>query len=300
VEQLTVLPEERSAVSHPEKEDWPKIRLEWTTDQLDNGRCIQSGTFDAVMICNGHYSLPASPVVPGLEEYFRGTVLHSVAYDRPEEYAGKTVLCVGGRASGSDIAREIAAQPGTMVYLSDTKVVEVEMHHNVTLVPKTVQVLSDGSLQFDHDCELHPVVDTIIFCSGYDYHFPFINDKSNLELTARDRRVQPLYEQLWHAVYPNLAFVGLPHSILPFPLFELQAEAVSKQWQHCTLPDLDDRLTAAAAASESGGEGKEAGRVPEDTHYLGGAQWDYCRRMAAYAGIYDETMENYIATNKVS
>jgi hypothetical protein len=72
-----------------------------------------------------------------------------------------------------------------------------------------------------------PNVDTIVFCSGYDYSFPFINDVPNLELNAipGEHRVMLLYEQLWHARYPNLAFIGLPHSVVPFPFFELQAEA---------------------------------------------------------------------------
>ena len=37
--------------------------------------------------------------------------------------------------------------------------------------------------------------------------------------------VKPLYEQLWHAQYPSLTFIGLQHSVVPFPFFELQAEA---------------------------------------------------------------------------
>lgn len=40
-------------------------------------------------------------------------------YDDPSIFAGKTVLCVGGRASGSDLAREISLH-ADHVYLSDT------------------------------------------------------------------------------------------------------------------------------------------------------------------------------------
>jgi hypothetical protein len=111
-----------------------------------------------------------------------------------------------------------------------------------------------------------------------------------------------LFEQLWHAESPNVAFIGLPHSILPFPLFELQAEAVERSWRTeevSVLPQVDERRHAAATAACSGGEGKPHGRVPDDTHCLGSAQWEYCRRMAEYAGVLDDSIEDYLATNKV-
>jgi len=326
VEQLTCLPGTRSAVS-PISEDWPKIRLDWTqtaaaeknngSTNSDDSSLLQSETFDAVFVCNGHYHLPQIPDVPGLDSYFRGRMMHSIAYDDPADFAGQTVLCIGGRASGSDLAREIAQTGGsssstTKVYLSDTSFDADHpiTLHNITWVPKTVEILPDGRVAFDKSSSssstIEPVaVDTIIFCSGYDYNFPFVNEKSNLELHAAQRRVKPLYEQLWHAMYPNVAMVGLPHSVVPFPLFELQAEAVERSWRGAEsssssiLPDLQERLRVANIAAESGGEGMPNGRVPEDTHYLGPMQWEYCRRLADYAGILDDTLEDYIATNKV-
>lgn len=308
VEQLTCLPDTTSQFS-PSIEVWPKIRLHWTDTNTD---LTCSEDFDAICVCNGHYSSPAFPNIPGLDEYFQGTALHSIAYDVPEAFEGQTVLCIGGRASGSDIAREIATMAGTTVYLSDTAFAAAEpiQHNNVTWVPKTIELLPDGRVVFAKTSTgrvTDPVrVDTIIFCSGYDYNFPFINDKSNLELEVANRRVRPVFSQLWHAEYPNIAFVGLPHSILPFPLFELQVEAIERSWRtagdddFCILPCLDERRLAADADACSGGEGKpENGRVPEDTHYLGSAQWDYCRRMAEYAGIQNGELENFLSTNKV-
>ena len=62
------------------------------------------------------------------------------------------------------------------------------------------------------------------------------------------------------------------------------------------LPPLPERTAAAARDAVSGGD--THGRVPEDTHFLGPAQWDYGRRMAAYAGLLDNKVENYIATQE--
>ncbi len=195
---------------------WPKVKLEWQNGQND--------TFDAVCICNGHYSVPSSPPIEGLQ-HFKGTIMHSIEYDDPSIFKDQTVLCIGGRASGSDLAREISMH-AKKVYLSDTSCPLAEngeegdgsgekrgiTMENVVWVPKTLSFdEKDSSIQFDLLCTDRPKdIDVIIFCSGYDYSFPFINDSSNLDLRVvpGERRVAPLYEQLWHAQYPNIAFVG--------------------------------------------------------------------------------------------
>jgi Flavin-binding monooxygenase-like len=324
VQQLSLLPGTKSKFSPNSDSEptWPQIHLEWYNTNDHNSS--HSDIFDAVFVCNGHYSVPAIPKIPGLQEFFRGRVLHSIEYDIPAAFEGQTVLCVGGRASGSDLAREIATRPNTMVYLSDTEFPAEQpiVENNVTWLPKTVSILQDGRVQFASTAATNVVIepihiDTIIFCTGYDYDFPFINNKSNVShFDANQRRVQPLYEQLWHADTPNIAFVGLPHSVIPFPLFEVQAEAVVCSWFRTIvdvgvdederadssmlleLPDVSVRNQSALDDAISGG-GKEGGRIPQDTHYLGSRQWDYCRRMAKYAGVYDRNFEAYITTNQV-
>ena len=60
--------------------------------------------FDAVVICNGHYSEPLIPPVEGSES-FRGLQLHSIDYDNLptslQLYANQRVLVVGSRSSGT-------------------------------------------------------------------------------------------------------------------------------------------------------------------------------------------------------
>lgn len=283
VTQLTVL-------TNGDDDDWPRIRLDWRSrnEKL-------SKIFDAVCICNGHYAQPSSPSIPGMDT-FTGRVLHSVEYDDPTEFEGQTVLCIGARASGSDLAREIS-QHAQHVYLSDSTAEKQATLGKLTLVPRTMAMKDDNRVEFGNNCPVSPQVDTVIFCSGYDYSFPFINEKSNLPLVTGQRRVMPLYKQLWHAKRPSVSFLGLPHSVVPFPMFELQAEAVLSKLLSHELPPRSVRLKEAEEDAVRGGP-NETGRV-EDTHYLGAAQWDYERDLAKMAGIYDEKMENYIATNKV-
>ena len=110
----------------------------------------------------------------------------------------------------------------------------------------------------------------------------------------------PLYKQLWHTDCPNLSFIGLPHSVVPFPLFELQAEAVVQQMltHGNDLPSKAERWKEGKNDTETGGDTMN-GDV-KDTHYLGPAQWDYCRQLASIANVYDDDVENFISTNKVS
>lgn len=310
---LSLLDEDRfpSNLSPSSHEIWPKVEL--TIREISNTSSNSNNTpyiteskesFDAVLVANGHFNVPRIPHIPGLEEHFANKqqskrMFHSIEYDNPVEFRDQTVLCMGGRSSGADIAREIVGAGAKHVYLSDSSRTsgEPRMLDRLTWVPRTIRVLPGGVIEFDHDCPIQAHdVDVIIFCTGYDYSFPFITDQSRLELDYKNQCVTPLYEQLWHARYPHVAFVGLPHSIVPFPLFEFQAEACHGVWKKKTLPSMSERLREAV--NSVGGEGKQGGRI-EDTHYLGDAQWDYCTRMAQYAELYDENTESYLKVNKV-
>jgi hypothetical protein len=320
--------------------DWPQIRLEYaaaemattvptplsapSADRADAGsktttvalpstsaNRTTTEVFDAVCVCNGHYSLPFVPRLRGLDNAtsFGIQVLHSIAYDSPEKFGGKRVLCVGGRASGSDLARELTAH-ASAVYLSDSSYQGDDpwTQHGVTLLPRTTRIIANNTVEFSAqgDFDLTPLsvqVDVIIFCTGYDYNFPFISAQtSNLQLQVGDRRVSPLVEQLWHPQIPNLAFLGLPHSIVPFPLMELQAQACLNQWSQegKDLPPTEDERMRFALADASAGGPNRSGRI-QDTHYLGNAQWSYCRKLAErYAQhVWSDEYRAYLETNEV-
>jgi len=308
VEQLTVLQHvQNSSDDNNNHVEWPRISLRWKINDDNNNNNTQQQTFDTVCICNGHYALPSTPPLPGLQS-FRGSVHHAIEYDHSEEYTDKTVLCIGARASGMDIAREIGLVART-VYLSDSTCRRRQEFGKVVLLPRTTWIDDGGGVHFsssrEEEEEVIRGIDVIVFCSGYDYDFPFINKDSNLDLQflPGERRVSPLFEQLWHARYPSLSFIGLPHSVVPFPLFEIQATAVriASELQYAAqdgiLPSLSERLEAAERDASSGGP-DEPGRV-QDTHYLGPHQWEYCRKLAKLGRFYDAPLENYIATNKV-
>lgn len=63
--------------------------------------------YDAVIVCNGHFSTPWTPEIPG-QETFEGSQIHSRFYRMPESYRDQKVLVLGAGPSGQDISRHIS------------------------------------------------------------------------------------------------------------------------------------------------------------------------------------------------
>lgn len=60
------------------------------------------GQFEAVMVCNGHYSVPRWPNINGYKS-FQGLQFHSHDYRNPQVFRNKKVLIIGGGPSAFDI-----------------------------------------------------------------------------------------------------------------------------------------------------------------------------------------------------
>lgn len=58
-------------------------------------------TFDAVLVCNGHYNAIKLPKLKGWEK-FEGKQLHSHDYRTPTQFKGEHVLVIGAGPSGVD------------------------------------------------------------------------------------------------------------------------------------------------------------------------------------------------------
>ncbi|XP_011159541.2 flavin-containing monooxygenase FMO GS-OX4 isoform X1 [Solenopsis invicta] len=186
-------------------------------------------TFDAVVLCNGHYSVGRIPHIPGIES-FRGRRIHSHQYRMPEVYAGKRVCILGASWSGIDIALEVS-QYANKIYLShnlpeqfDSKMSNnVEQRPGVASVQGNVFTFLDGSTA---------EVDDFIFCTGYKFTYPFMSAK--VEIRTDDDHVEPIYKHLVHMDYTSLFFMGLPALVIPFPMFHIQAQYI--------LAILEDRV----------------------------------------------------------
>jgi hypothetical protein len=188
------------------------------------GGVLLSEMFDAVVVANGHFDVPDSPTLEGLEN-FTGRVMHARQYDTPDDYRGQRIVCVGYKSSGTDIARELSFVAES-VHVVDRSLVSggagsVEKQHgNIFRRPQIRRITAGGGGVEFEDGTTCEGVDVIIFCTGYHYSLPFLSE--NL-VKIGDRAVFPAYRHLFHAAFPSLILMGLLHSVVPFPLFDFQA-----------------------------------------------------------------------------
>jgi len=193
-----------------------KMGWDVTTKQLETG-FTSTTSYQAVMVCNGHYSVPVVPKIHGLDKY-EGNLIHSHNYRKPEQFDGQIVLILGGGASGTDIAVEVAGKASKVYLAHNNPPLGSRMPRNVEQVRGVVEcggglklVLKDGS---------EVEAEAVILATGYHYNFPFLAPECGVKV--ENRVVQPLYKHLISIANPTLAFVGLPVQICPFPQFDLQ------------------------------------------------------------------------------
>ncbi|KAK8115452.1 hypothetical protein PG984_011954 [Apiospora sp. TS-2023a] len=195
--------------------------------------------FDAVVIANGHYSVPYIPPVKGLKAYtekYPGRVIHSKCYRSPSLYRSKKVLIIGNSASGFDITNQVVTTAQLPVYQSRRSKNSFdgdEPPDGIVWKPVITEYgAGDGRIVFADGTSLgFNDVDTIIYCTGYRPSFPFWNASANgQELYDYDN--DKLVGNYWHTFFydhPTLALVGMPRT-LTFRSFEYQAVAVARVW----------------------------------------------------------------------
>eukprot|EP00903_Cladosiphon_okamuranus_P006399 g6264.t1 len=255
--------------------------------QRDNGGAPtgsrMSEVFDAVCVCSGHFDEAFSPKTEGDDE-FRGKVMHSREYDRPgvEAFIGKRVLCVGSRSSGTDIAREVSSVADVVHVCDRSNHVASKggERGNVWWRPALERFEGENGVRFK-DGELEEV-DTVVWCTGYNYSFPFL-EGSGLLTPPVSQRVHPLYEQLFHVQHPSLSFIGLPQSICPFPMFEVQANVVAAAVSgRASFPGLAEREQWLRDEEETFRE-QSVDPTSRRVHVLADKQWAYLRRLLRIA-----------------
>lgn len=192
--------------------------LSWavTVQDLDT-KTSSTTTCDALFICNGHYSVPNVPQVKEIERY-RGKQVHSHDYREPSPYQGKTIVVLGAAASGLDITLELSTVAKEVI-LSHNLPAQFpsELPPNVRQVKGVVSALDDGFVFADGSSAQ---ADIILFCTGYEFTFPFLSDDCGI--TVENNVVKPLYKHIINTTHPSMGLIGIPFQICPFPLFDFQ------------------------------------------------------------------------------
>ncbi|XP_042562441.1 flavin-containing monooxygenase FMO GS-OX-like 4 isoform X1 [Clupea harengus] len=194
--------------------------MAWEVTTRDQHGTQNTETFDSVFICTGHYSDPHIPPIPGLQ-YFKGKVMHSHAYRRPEPFAGQSVIVFGAGASGLDISIELAKAMAQVMLSHGKPALTFSLPPGIQQAPPLSRVIEDGRVQFKDGSLVEAEV--LMFCTGYNFSFPFLHPEQ-LHLDIRDHLVAPLYRFILPPAYPSLFFFGICKTICPFPHFHCQVQ----------------------------------------------------------------------------
>ncbi|KAL0324441.1 UNVERIFIED_CONTAM: Flavin-containing monooxygenase FMO GS-OX-like 5 [Sesamum calycinum] len=238
--------------------------------------------YDAVVVCNGHYTEPRIAEIPGIEVW-PGKQIHSHNYRVPDPFHDQIVVVIGSAASADDISRDIS-KVAKEVHITSRSIEtgrlgKLSGHDNIWLHSMINSVHKDGKVAFQDGTQV--CADVILHCTGYKFHFPFL--ETNGIVSVDDNRVGPLYKHIFPpALAPWLSFIGLPWKVVPFPLFEFQSKWIAGVLSgRIPLPSKEEMMTDTEAFYSS----LEASGIPyRYTHRLGADQFEYDDWLAAKSG----------------
>lgn len=189
--------------------------------------------YDAIVVANGHYSVPFIPSVPGIEAFntaYPSIITHSKVYRAPEPFTNKKVIVVGSAASGLDIGTQISqvSQKPMLNSVRTSSPLKLGQENKEEVPPIAEYLVENRAVRFE-DGRIEKNIDAIVYCTGYLYSYPFFKSLSP-PLVITGRRVRGLYQQLFNTTHPTLAFTVLSQKVIPFPISEAQGAAIAKVW----------------------------------------------------------------------
>lgn len=257
--------------------------VSWSRHRGCDGEVVttEEEVFDAVVVAVGQYTQPRLPTIRGMDKWSRRQ-LHSHSYRVPDSFHGEVVVIVGFRHSGVDIAlelskvaREVHVSVKSMEALTPAVSKAVARHSDLHLHLQIECLREDGQVTFADGSRV--AADSIIYCTGYDCSFPFL-DTGGL-VTVDDSRVGPLYEHTFPpALAPSLSFVGLPRMVLVPRFYEAQARWVAQALSgRRPLPPSEEM----ARSAEEYHRAREAAGVPRRLSHALFFDMDYCDEFGA-------------------
>lgn len=237
-------------------------------------------TFDAVFVCNGHYSAGFIPNFEGRDLY-QGQQLHSHDYRNPELFEGQDILVIGGNFSAVDVVHQTAKHAKRVIWShhAKDKPDPAAFGKNVTQVPDVKKLTTSGAEFVNGSTK---VVTTIIYCTGYVYKFPFLS--VDCGLSTDEGFVKPLYKHCLSINRPTLAIIGLPNFVCPNQMFSLQARfCLQFITGRKKLPSKDEMFAEYKNDLKAR---RTRGLPPRKMHSMGlDFETEYYNDLAATAGI---------------
>ncbi|XP_031636053.1 dimethylaniline monooxygenase [N-oxide-forming] 3-like, partial [Contarinia nasturtii] len=187
--------------------------------------------YDVVFVCNGHNSKPFIPNIDSADE-FKGKLIHSHDYRKPEPFRNTSVLVIGPGPSGKDLVAQLAKFTKRVAFSRHKIVNETDEDRkkrqslyspNVILKDDVTRFTSTGAEFIDGS---HETFDVVFFATGYNSSYPFLSVNSGVYV--KKKLVQPLYKHIFNVEHPTMAFIGISPFAPTIPMFDLQVRFVLK------------------------------------------------------------------------
>ncbi|XP_031640811.1 senecionine N-oxygenase-like [Contarinia nasturtii] len=217
---------------------------EITVRHLETNSTVTS-TFDSVFVCTGVCSSPFIPKLKGAEKY-KGQVIHSRDYRKPDTFQKENVLVIGIDPSGHDIVKDLR-RTGTKItrsYMEFSTVTqnsqvkkiigkaqgmltncfavteEYKRQNNISsLIGNVKRFTGPHEVEFENGKRINFTV--IIYATGYKHSYPFLDASTGIQV--KNNHVEPLYKNVLNIEHHTMAFIGITNWELHFRMYDLQA-----------------------------------------------------------------------------
>lgn len=224
---------------------------------LNDGQVVRE-TYDAVVVANGHYSVPFIPSIKSMQEFNKAhpsIITHSKQYRKNDVFKGKKVVVVGNGPSGLDVALQInQVADRTLMSVRHATSPDKLSHIGCEEVPEIVEFLPDQRGLLFKDGSVEKDIDHIVFCTGFLFGYPFLPSLNHKMITS-GRGIHGLYQHLFLIQHPTVVFPALNMKSVPWPLAESQAAVFSAVWSNdLELPSDDEMQRWSKELEERQGE----------------------------------------------
>lgn len=234
---------------------------------LETDVTLPEETFSHVVVATGMFGTPNNPAFDGFDA-FPGRILHSHDIREFASFANRVVLVIGIRFSGEDVVLQCLKFGAKKVVLSHRSgqpypwPERVAVHPILERVEGSRCVFKDGTEETD--------VDTIILCTGYVHHYPFMQEDLSLKSSPR-----PWIPNLYKAIVwtpedredvtdvnddtpGRLMYLGTPYLVNIVQCIGLQAKwAAEVMLGKKTIPKRSQRIEDMRKMGQMAGEIKD-------------------------------------------
>ncbi|MEO0819541.1 MAG: NAD(P)/FAD-dependent oxidoreductase [Pseudomonadota bacterium] len=192
-------------------------KFEVTVESLPD-HTVTTEVFDKVIVASGHFSTPNVPDFAGIDS-FPGRVMHAHDFRDARAHAGQHILVVGASYSAEDIALQcwkFGAASVTCTY----RTAAMGFHWPEGVDERPLVERFEGRTAFFKDGTSKDF-DTVMLCTGYLHHFPFMEDSLRLR-TANLLYAPGLWKGVvWHA-NPGVFYIGMQDQWYTFTMFDAE------------------------------------------------------------------------------